>query len=244
MPEPVPRLSVPTRQALDPDKSGSPLLVCISKVVVEKKAVTGHRTPKRHMKTCQRCGRSYADLSLKYCREDGALLTTSSPVFTDTSATLHLPAKHLVDRKTRVLIDDTSQRDTINSLAVLPLANACADADAEYLSDGITESLINIVAQVPNLRVVPRSTVFRYKGRDLDPQAIGRELNVRAVLDGRVSQIGDTLIVQADLIDVVNESQLWGEQYKRRMSRSSTVSDQTRDSTTCSGESILRRERL
>ena len=107
-------------------------------------------------------------------------------------------------------------RKAIDSLAVLPLTNASADPNTEYLSDGITESIINILSQLPKLRVVPRSTVFRYKGRVIDPQELGRELGVRAVLTGRVLQLGDTLVVKTELIDVANESHLWGEQYKRK----------------------------
>ncbi|MDQ3009774.1 MAG: protein kinase [Acidobacteriota bacterium] len=105
----------------------------------------------------------------------------------------------------------------IDSLAILPLANACSDPGMEYLSEGITESIINSLSQLPKLRVIPRSTVFRYKGTEVDPQQAGRELNVRAVLTGRVLQLGDSLIVKTELIDVVQQSQLWGEQYRRRL---------------------------
>jgi serine/threonine protein kinase/TolB-like protein/Flp pilus assembly protein TadD len=103
----------------------------------------------------------------------------------------------------------------IESIAVLPFVNTSGDANADYLSDGITESLINSFSQLPGLRVVPRSTVFRYKGQQLDPQEIGRKLGVRAVLTGRVVQHGDTVNIQTELIDVDKESQLWGEQYNR-----------------------------
>ncbi|HKX27474.1 MAG TPA: protein kinase, partial [Blastocatellia bacterium] len=105
----------------------------------------------------------------------------------------------------------------IDSLAILPLANASSDASMDYLSDGITESIINSLAQLPQLRVAPRSTVFRYKGREVDPQQVGADLSVRAVLTGRVSQFGETLIVTTELIDVVRQSQLWGEQYRRQI---------------------------
>src|SRR5579864_6013183 len=104
-----------------------------------------------------------------------------------------------------------------NSIAVLPFANASRDPDSEYLSDGITESIINSLVQLSQLRVTPRSTVFRYKGRDVDPQAIGHELKVRVVLTGRVVQRGETLVVGAELIDVVEGSQLWGERYNRKL---------------------------
>jgi TolB-like protein/Flp pilus assembly protein TadD len=120
--------------------------------------------------------------------------------------------------RTRVHVEEVSGRGgEIDSLAVLPLANACADPGWEYFSDGVTESLINIISQAAELRVVPRATVFRYKGRDVDPQDVGRELGVRAVLTGRVCQLDDTLMIQADLIDVAREAQLWGEHYRRRM---------------------------
>ncbi len=107
---------------------------------------------------------------------------------------------------------------SIDSLAILPLTNASADPDAEYLSDGITESLINSLSQLPKLRVMERSTAFRYKGQQPDPQTVGRELKVGAVLMGRVVQRGEALIIQADLVDAVDGSQLWGEQYNRRLS--------------------------
>jgi eukaryotic-like serine/threonine-protein kinase len=105
----------------------------------------------------------------------------------------------------------------IDSLAVLPFVNTSADPSTEYLSDGITESVINNLSQLPSLRVMARSTVFRYKGKELDPQKIGRDLRVRAVLSGRLAQRGNIVIVQAELVDVENGSQLWGGQYNRKM---------------------------
>ena len=108
-------------------------------------------------------------------------------------------------------------RRAIDSLAVLPLVNASADPNTEYLSDGITESIINSLSQLPKLRVVPRSTVFRYKGQEVDPQEVGRELGVRAVLTGRVLQHGEMLVIKTELIDIAQESQLWGEQYRRKL---------------------------
>jgi len=107
--------------------------------------------------------------------------------------------------------------EAINSLAVLPFVNASADPNAEYLSDGITESIINNLSQLPNLRVMARSTVFRYKGKDADPQKVGQDLHVRAVLTGRLLERGDTLIVQAELVDASQGSQLWGGQYSHKL---------------------------
>src|SRR5262245_5040827 len=119
----------------------------------------------------------------------------------------------------------TSSRPA-DSVAVLPFVNVSADPNTEYLSDGISESLINTLSRLPKLRVVPRSLAFRYKGRDRDPQDIGRELGVRAVLTGRVIQQGDSLNIQTELIDVSNVSQLWGEQYNRKFSNILDVQDE------------------
>jgi eukaryotic-like serine/threonine-protein kinase len=105
---------------------------------------------------------------------------------------------------------------TIGSLAVLPFENVSRDPENDYLSDGITESLINNLATVPKLRVMARSTVFRYKGRDIDPQAVGRELNVRAVLTGRMMQSGSSLRIGTELVDVATGSQIWGAQFDRK----------------------------
>jgi TolB-like protein/Flp pilus assembly protein TadD len=100
-------------------------------------------------------------------------------------------------------------------VAVLPFENTSGDPDSEYLSDGITETLINSLTQLGRLRVPARSTVFRYKGRTQDPQQVGRELGAMAVLTGRVLQRGQTLVIGAELVDVTNGLQLWGERYKR-----------------------------
>jgi TolB-like protein/Tfp pilus assembly protein PilF len=98
----------------------------------------------------------------------------------------------------------------------LPFENASRDPEHEYLSDGIAGSLINILATVPKLRVMAQSTVFRYKGRGIDPQTVGRELNVRAVLTGRMMQSGGSLRIGTELVDVATGSQLWGAQYDRK----------------------------
>ena len=111
-----------------------------------------------------------------------------------------------------------SARRKIDSLAVLPLENASQDPEMEYLSDGITEAVINTLSQLPRLRVMARSTVFRYKGPAQGPQAIGRDLSVRAVLTGRVMQRGDMLVIGTELVDVDDGSQIWGGQFNRRLS--------------------------
>lgn len=106
---------------------------------------------------------------------------------------------------------------SIDSIAVLPLGNATNDPDTEYLTEGITEGIINKLSQLPKLKVMARSTVFRYKNRNLDAQAIGRELRVRAVLTGIVKHVGDRLQINVELVDSLDGSQLWGESYNRQI---------------------------
>ena len=104
------------------------------------------------------------------------------------------------------------------SIAVLPFENSGGDESLDYVSDGLTESIINSLSQLPDLRVVPRGSVFRYKGVKVDPGAAGLALNARTLLTGRVARRGDQLTVQAELVDSASESQLWGEQYRRPLS--------------------------
>ena len=103
------------------------------------------------------------------------------------------------------------------SLAVLPFLNSGGDDGIDYLTDGITESIINSLSQLPGLRVVPRSLAFRYKGLQADPSTIGLALNARTILTGRVVRQGDTLDIQAELVDTVDEAQLWGERFRHQV---------------------------
>ena len=112
----------------------------------------------------------------------------------------------------------TNPEVAIESIAVLPFENQNRDPDMEYRSDGLTESIINSLTQLQNLRVIARSSVFRYKGKETDPLAAGKELGVRAVLTGRILQHGDELTVSAELVDVRENKQLWGERYERKIS--------------------------
>jgi DNA-binding winged helix-turn-helix (wHTH) protein/TolB-like protein len=105
----------------------------------------------------------------------------------------------------------------IRSIAVLPFVDDSPDADAEYLDDEIAESLVNSLTKLPTLRVVPRSVMINYKGRNVDPRKVGQELSVRAVVTGRVHRHGDTISIQADLIDLESVSQIWGQHYDRRL---------------------------
>ena len=110
-----------------------------------------------------------------------------------------------------------SKSKAIDSIAVLPLQNATGDPNRDYLSDGISESLINRLSQLPKLKVMARSTVFRYRNRDTDAQSIGRELRVRAVLTGRLQHVGDRLVISVELVDSLDGSLLWGETYNREL---------------------------
>jgi serine/threonine-protein kinase len=105
----------------------------------------------------------------------------------------------------------------IDSVALLPFANATGDSTLEYLSDGLTETLINRFSQLPHLHVIARTTAFSYKGKDQDPQKVGHALDVRAVLTGKIVQRGTMLTVQADLVDALDGTQLWGERYNREL---------------------------
>jgi len=113
----------------------------------------------------------------------------------------------------------------MDSVAVLPFENATGNADAEYLSDGITEKLINTLSQISHLRVVPRSLAFRYKGKSIDLRSVGKQLNVRLVITGRVTQNGESLAIAAEMTDVATVSQVWGENYERRMADVTSIEE-------------------
>ena len=190
------------------------------------------------MKRCPTCQRSFTDETLKFCRDDGTLLVSEAP-FADASTAIltdSVPRNSSLEA-TRIFphpfpvtetpslqprIDGQPRkrpsRKAIDSIAVLPLVNTSTDPDMEYLSDGITESIINALSQLPKLRVVARSTVFRYKGHEVDPREVGQQLGVRAVLTGRVRQFGDKMEIGTELIDVTNDAHLWGEHYRRKLS--------------------------
>ncbi len=113
---------------------------------------------------------------------------------------------------------DQSQDKRIDSLAVLPFINAGNDPNMEHLSDGITESIMKSLSQFPQLRVMARSTVFRYRGGGVDPREVGRTLGVRAVMTGIVQQLGEHVVISAELVDVQDGSRIWGEHYRRKSS--------------------------
>ena len=115
----------------------------------------------------------------------------------------------------RSLFSNKSQ--PIDSIAVMPFTNDSGNGEVEYLSDGMTETLINSLSQLPNLSVKARSSVFRYKGKEVDPQKVAAELSVQAILTGRVVQRGDDLTLYLSLVDARNGNQIWGEQYNRKL---------------------------
>jgi eukaryotic-like serine/threonine-protein kinase len=116
--------------------------------------------------------------------------------------------------------------EAIDSVAVLPFVNSSGDPNTEYLSDGITESLINSLSQLPHLKVMSRDSAFMYKGKQTNAQTIGRELGVRAVLEGRVTQRGDSLSISTELIDARDNSHIWGQQYERKLADTIAVRDE------------------
>ncbi len=120
------------------------------------------------------------------------------------------------------LLNDVERRPakkskSIDSIAVLPFQNVGNDPETEYLSEGITEGIINRLSQLPKLKVMARSTVFRYKNREGDAQAVGRELRVRAVVTGRLQHVGSRLVINVELVDAIDGAQLWGERYNREL---------------------------
>src|SRR5215468_2133048 len=128
------------------------------------------------------------------------------------------------------LLRGKPEGDKVSSIAVLPFVNATADSGNEYLSDGLTESLIGTLSEVPGLKVMARSTVFRFKGDQEDPRQIGGKLKVNAVLVGRITQRADEVSVQADLVNTSDGSEMWGKRYTRKMADITQVqSDITHD---------------
>jgi len=118
------------------------------------------------------------------------------------------------------------QEDPIDSLAVIPMQSSGSDPNVEYLSEGITESIINMLSRIPQLRVLACSTVLRFKGTDVDPQTVGLQLKVRAVMMIRVIRLEEKLIIRSELVKVADGSQLWGEQYNRSPSDLLVIQDE------------------
>jgi len=121
---------------------------------------------------------------------------------------------------------------SMDSVAVLPFVNATGNPDAEYLSEGITQGLINTLSQLPKLRVVSLMSAYRYKGKAIDPPSVARDLGVHTILTGRMVQQGDTISISAELIDAEHDRQIWGKQYQRKLTDVTSLEpDITRDIT-------------
>lgn len=119
-----------------------------------------------------------------------------------------------------------SQAKPINSLAVMSFTNESGDADGEYLSDGLSESLINKLSELPQLKVAARGSAFKYKGKDVDPPEVARALNVEAIITGRVARRGDDLQIAVELIDAAGNTQIWGETYRRKASDAQMIQEE------------------
>src|SRR5262249_26135010 len=109
-------------------------------------------------------------------------------------------------------------RDKVHSLAIMPFYNESSDPNAEYLSDGLTESIINSLSHIQGLRIIGHNSVFRYKGKELDGTVVGKELRVKSIVTGRILRLGERVIVRAEMIDVQTGWHIWGEQYHCKLS--------------------------
>ncbi len=177
-------------------------------------------------------GRHSALSSSAISRVNSSSMRSAMPsrVRTKSWATAIVGVLLLVAAATAYLLHTKSQTRTTTSIAVLPFVNATADPKNEYLSDGLTESLIGTLSQLPDLKVMARSTVFRYKANQEDPQKIGQALQVNALLMGRITQRGDEVGVQADLVNAADGSEMWGSHYERKLAEITQVqSDITHD---------------
>jgi TolB-like protein/Tfp pilus assembly protein PilF len=116
-----------------------------------------------------------------------------------------------------------NRAQSIDSIAVLPFSHSSQEASVDYLSDGITEGIISTLSQLPQLRVLARSTVFHYKGKDIDPRQAGRELGVKAIVEGRLVERDGSIVINADLVNVSTGAELWGEQYNQKLSDAMTL---------------------
>jgi eukaryotic-like serine/threonine-protein kinase len=146
----------------------------------------------------------------------GKALGIVGPIAADT--TIPMSEVPSVDSSPREnLLRKKHYRKDIRTIAILPFMNESSDPKAEYLSDGVTEAIINNLSHLPQLRVMSRTSVFRFKGKKEDPAVIGRELGVAAVVTGKLLRVGSRLVIQAELVDVADGAQVWGENYNQRM---------------------------
>jgi serine/threonine protein kinase/tetratricopeptide (TPR) repeat protein len=224
-------------------QSAAEILAAILRDEPPKLAEIGQNVPTELERVVDRCLKKKADDRYQSARDlaidleamlSGAVIATPTPAHSSkrmrpaiwAAAILALLLAGLSLYQTKWWWRDQPVNQPIDSIAVLPLVNVSGDSDTEYLSDGLTEDLINSLSHISKLRVIARATVFRYKNRDVDPIRVGGELNVRAVLTGRVILRGDTLIIQAALTDVTSGTQLWGERFNRKLTDILTVQNE------------------
>jgi serine/threonine protein kinase/tetratricopeptide (TPR) repeat protein len=155
----------------------------------------------------------FADI-VRHCLEKDTAVRFSSA----TDVAMALRALTVESNGSQPHLGTRKRRSRAPSLAVLPFEALAAEPDTDYLADGITESIINSLSQLPKLRVVPRATVFAYKRREVHPRSVGLALNVDSLVTGRVVQQGGLINIQAELIDVARETQVWGDQYRYPLS--------------------------
>jgi serine/threonine protein kinase/tetratricopeptide (TPR) repeat protein len=193
---------------------------------------------------CQSAAELRADLKrLKRDTESGKITSSDSAKPRWSLRTIVLSALAFVSVIALVAVGvfyfrSNSARPRINSVAVLPFDNASGDPNTEYLSDGITEGIIDRLSGLPNVKVISRTSAFRYKKREIEPQKVAKELGVDALVTGRVVQRGDDLSVSAELVDPREDKQLWGEQYSRKLA--DIVSVQQEIATAISGNLRVR----
>ncbi len=193
----------------------------------EDLAESGQRFPPALVQIVRRCLQKSPDERFQSARDlafDLRALTdvrgVRVPAIVWTAALLAIVAAAII-----LLLQNRTPHQPIGSLAVLPFVNTSRDPQSEFLADGMTEALINKLTELPQLKVMASSTMFRYKGKSFDPQQVGRELKVSAVLAGRVRQIGNRLDIQAEMVNVNDGSQLWGERYDRPAADVFTLQD-------------------
>src|SRR5438445_6348173 len=178
------------------------------------------------MKRCPECRRDYYDDSLLSCLDDGSSLldgpggshATNAPSLGYEPATVMIHSTEAADTTpTQVFAASASPVDNTNAIAVLPFANMSRDEDAEYLSDGLAEELLNVLSRIDGLRVAGRTSAFSFKGKQTTFAEIGRQLSVSSVLEGSVRMAGKRVRIAVQLVNVADGYHLWSETYDRTM---------------------------
>jgi TolB-like protein/Flp pilus assembly protein TadD len=191
-----------------------------------RKALAEHSGDQQFIETIPKRGYRFVAEAREIIGTNGEILAEEEK---HSAESVNRSGQHMISAQPIPLTEGTQSQnlsEALSSLAILPFVNNSGDLDGEYLSDGITESLINNLSHLPQLRVTARTTVFRYKGSEMDPPKIGNRLGVRAVLTGRVIQRGDAMNIQAELVNVRDGTQVWGEQYTRSSSDIFEVQEQ------------------